>query len=32
VPPPQKANIISRKWVFRHKLKPDGSLDGYKAR
>jgi hypothetical protein len=31
VPPPQNANIISGKWVFRHKLKPDGSLDRYKA-
>jgi hypothetical protein len=32
VPPPQNANIVSGKWVFRHKLKPDGSLDRYKAR
>jgi hypothetical protein len=32
VPPPQNAKIISGKWVFRHKLKPDGSLDRYKAR
>jgi hypothetical protein len=24
-------NIVSSKWVFRHKLKPDGSLDRYKA-
>jgi hypothetical protein len=31
VPPPQNANIVSGKWVFRHKLKPDGSLDRYKA-
>jgi hypothetical protein len=26
------AHIISSKWVFTHKLKPDGSLDRYKAR
>jgi hypothetical protein len=31
VPPPRNANIVSGKWVFRHKLKPDGSLDRYKA-
>jgi hypothetical protein len=24
------AHIISSKWVFTHKLKPDGSLDRYK--
>jgi hypothetical protein len=30
--PPQNTNIISGKWVFRHKLKPDGSLNRYKAR
>jgi hypothetical protein len=32
VPPPWNANIISGKWVFHLKLKPDGSLDSYKAR
>jgi hypothetical protein len=32
IPPPQNANVVSCKWVFRHKLKPDGSLDRYKAR
>jgi hypothetical protein len=32
MPHPQNANIVSGKWVFRHKLKPDGSLDRYKAR
>ncbi|KAK1694951.1 hypothetical protein QYE76_011648 [Lolium multiflorum] len=31
VRPPAKANVVSGKWVFRHKLKPDGSLDRYKA-
>lgn len=29
---PPGAHIISGKWVFTHKLKPDGSLDRYKAR
>jgi hypothetical protein len=32
MPPTQNANIVSDKWVFHHKLKPDGSLDRYKAR
>lgn len=32
VPPPPRANIVTGKWVFRHKLKSDGSLDRYKAR
>jgi hypothetical protein len=32
VPPPRNTNIVFGKWVFRHKLKPDGSLDHYKAR
>jgi hypothetical protein len=31
VPPPQDANIVSGKWFFCHKLKPDGSLNRYKA-
>jgi hypothetical protein len=31
VPPPRNANIVSSKWVFRHKLKAYGSLDRYKA-
>jgi histone deacetylase 1/2 len=31
MPPPRNANIIFGKWVFCHKLKPDGSLDRYKA-
>jgi histone deacetylase 1/2 len=25
--PPRNANIISGKWVFHHKMKPNGSLD-----
>lgn len=32
VAPPPNANIISCKWVFRIKQKPDGSVDKYKAR
>jgi hypothetical protein len=31
VPPPRNANIVFGKLVFRHKLKPNGSLDRYKA-
>ena len=29
---PPGANVVSGKWVFRHKLNPDGSLECYKAR
>jgi histone deacetylase 1/2 len=29
---PRGARIITGKWVFKHKWKPDGSLDRYKAR
>ena len=32
VRPPAHANVVTGKWVFRHKLKPVGSLDLYKAR
>ena len=32
VPRPPHANVISGKWVFRHKTNPDGSLERYKAR
>ena len=31
VPPPPGTNIITGKWVYRHKLHPDGTLDRYKA-
>ncbi|WVZ79620.1 hypothetical protein U9M48_027180 [Paspalum notatum var. saurae] len=31
VPPPAGANVISGKWIFRHKLNPDGTLARYKA-
>lgn len=29
---PPGANVVSGKWVFCHKLNPDGSLERYKAR
>jgi hypothetical protein len=32
VPRPLGANIITDKWIFKHKLKADGSLDRYKTR
>jgi hypothetical protein len=32
VPAPPHANIVSGKWLFRHKLNADGSLARYKAR
>ncbi|XP_071680010.1 uncharacterized protein [Lolium perenne] len=32
VPRPPHANVISGKWVFRHKTHPDGSLERHKAR
>ena len=32
VPWPTRANIVTGKWVFKHKLRPDGSLERYKAR
>jgi hypothetical protein len=32
VPRPPGANIVTGKWLFRHKFKADGTLDRYKAR
>jgi hypothetical protein len=32
VPRPPGINLVTGKWVFRHKFKSDGSLDCYKAR
>jgi len=29
---PDRANIVTGKWVFKHKYNHDGSLDRYKAR
>lgn len=32
VPRPPGAHVITGKWVFKHKLNPDGTLERYKAR
>jgi len=32
VPRPSHCNIVSGKWVFKHKLRSDGTLERYKAR
>lgn len=32
VPRPPGVNVVTGKWIFRHKLHADGSLDRYKAR
>lgn len=32
VPCPSGANVVIEKWIFKHKLKADGSLDRYKVR
>jgi histone deacetylase 1/2 len=32
VPRPPSVNLVTGKWVFRHKFRSDGSLDRYKAR
>jgi hypothetical protein len=32
VPQPPGANVVTAKWIFKHKLKKDGSLDRCKAR
>lgn len=29
---PPRAHVVSGKWVIKHKLNPDGSLERYKAR
>lgn len=29
---PASANLVTGKWIFRHKMNPDGSLARYKAR
>lgn len=31
VPQPLHANIVSGKWIFKHKHKADGTLERYKA-
>jgi hypothetical protein len=32
VPRPRHANIVTGKWIFKHKFHADGSLERYKAR
>uniref|UniRef100_A0A453DCC7 Reverse transcriptase Ty1/copia-type domain-containing protein n=2 Tax=Aegilops tauschii subsp. strangulata TaxID=200361 RepID=A0A453DCC7_AEGTS len=32
VPRPPGVNVVTGKWLFRHKFKADGSLERYKAR
>ena len=32
VPRPPRANLITGKWIFKHKTRADGSLERYKAR
>jgi len=32
VPRPSRANIVTGKWIFKHKFQADGSLEQYKAR
>jgi hypothetical protein len=32
VPQPPGVNMVTGKWIFRHKLLADGSLDRYKTR
>jgi hypothetical protein len=31
VPRPPAANLVTGKWIFKHKFKADGSLESYKA-
>jgi hypothetical protein len=31
VPQPPRANVITDKWIFKHKLKTDGSMERYKT-
>jgi hypothetical protein len=32
VPRPRQANVVTRKWIFKHKFSADGTLERYKAR
>jgi hypothetical protein len=31
VPRPPQANVVTGKWIFKHKFQADGSLERYKA-
>jgi hypothetical protein len=31
VPCPHGANVVTGKWIFKHKFKVDGALERYKA-
>jgi hypothetical protein len=31
VPRPPRANVVTDKWIFKHKFKADGSLNRYNA-
>lgn len=32
VPRPHGVNVVTGKWIFKHKFQADGSLERYKAR
>jgi len=32
VPRPSRANVVTGKWIFKHKFNADGTLECYKAR
>ena len=32
MPRPPRANVITGKWIFKHKFNADGTLERYKAR
>ena len=31
IPCPSRANVVSGKWIFKHKFRADDSLERYKA-
>jgi len=32
VPRPPRANVVTGRWIFKHKYLSDGTLERYKAR
>jgi len=32
VPRPPRADVVTGKWIFKHKFNADGTLEQYKAR